>query len=519
MRFNCSQTSRLSRVLLAIIAILLAAPWTNTAGAGVYVDTPERLWPNGVVTFTFQKDPQDNDGVCVANGQEMNPCNPTNGNADCAAGETCVAAPPVRIAGICRDGTFAGIACNRANGNADCPGGGTCDPARAAANMCEALKVWSDVATLTFREAFCSGPSTCGICNGGTRDGSGCDTSFSVVDCPGGTCQSLNFPCVSSTPTDFIRFRMTVTGVSNSESIGRKGGEQKVSIREDGSFPYGLVHESGHALAFYHQQERTDRDNYMNVRFCLMSSGTGNFCKTNSSLHWPRNDIDFDSIMMYPLCAFSICRAPRCTGGTAAGSACCSVGGPCPGRTCVGGIFDGDPCTSDLTCTPGGTCEEPCVAGGGSCGTSPTCPAGPDAACACSECPDIGNCSPVSGQCNRSCVDDFARCAPITLKPPYDSIWAGNLDSVGQRDHLSEIDQRLISFLYPQPNWRFMELNYSPSDEDGTFHDPYVSVDSMLDLAPSNILLFAHPATYPRPSSVMSKPMTITTTRGSALIR
>jgi hypothetical protein len=105
------------------------------------------------------------------------------------------------------------------------------------------------------------------------------------------------------------------------------------------------------------------------------------------------------------------------------------------------------------------------------------------------------------------------------LKPPYDSIWAGNLASVGQRDHLSDLDLRLFSFLYPQPNWRFMELNYSPSDEDGTFHDPYVSVDSMLDLAPSNILLFAHPATYPRPSTVMSKPMTITTTRGRVVIR
>jgi hypothetical protein len=42
----------------------------------------------------------------------------------------------------------------------------------------------------------------------------------------------------------------------------------------------------------------------------------------------------------------------------------------------------------------------------------------------------------------------------ITVLPPNDTQWQGN---IGQRNHLSDWDERVMSFLYPESDWLFLD--------------------------------------------------------------
>ncbi len=214
---------------------------------------------------------------------------------------------------------------------------------------------------------------------------------------------------------------------------------------------FGLAHEVGHVLGLYHTHQRQDRDFFMFIDYCVIDDAfSGNYCIADDSLAWPRGQADIDSIMSYPLCTFSICRSMLCSGGMNSGNAC-AVDGDCPGGTC-----DVDP----------------------ACPSAPSnCPSG------CTDCPDLGDCPAVADQCDTGCGSDPAKCAPIKLLPPYDTIWAGlefcggqcppPVQCVGQRNHLSRFDQLVMSFLYPESNWRFVDRLYGGNEELGTFHKPF----------------------------------------------
>ncbi|MCG8409342.1 MAG: M12 family metallopeptidase [Phycisphaerales bacterium] len=91
----------------------------------------------------------------------------------------------------------------------------------------------------------------------------------------------------------------------NSSFVGMIGGGQPVNIASWHS-RFIIVHEFGHALGFWHEQSRTDRDQYIRINTDYIQPGREHnfFIHPASSHHGP---YDFDSVMHYSQCAFSIC--------------------------------------------------------------------------------------------------------------------------------------------------------------------------------------------------------------------
>jgi hypothetical protein len=83
------------------------------------------------------------------------------------------------------------------------------------------------------------------------------------------------------------------------------------------------IHEIGHAVGYYHEQTRIDRDDHITVNWNNILSGhSHNFQKYSSSTGKDRGEYDFDSIMHYGSYAFSANGQPtilKKDGGTIAG--------------------------------------------------------------------------------------------------------------------------------------------------------------------------------------------------------
>ena len=214
---------------------------------------------------------------------------------------------------------------------------------------------------------------------------------------------------------------------SRSPEIGRAGGRQDLFIRQDlsGITNWGLAHELGHVLGMYHAHQRPDRDDYITVYNSRISeSGTGNFPIVSSAIGYPRNAMDYDSVMSYGRCTFSTC---------------------------------GNACSSDLD-----------------------------------------------------------NCRVIEINDPDNA--AAFDANMGQRSYLTRIDELAMSFMYPQPNWRFVELDYAGSDDSGTFHRPYRTLQIAVDSAPQNAVLWIQPASYQQPAGVIDKALLVRAPLGGVVI-
>jgi hypothetical protein len=104
---------------------------------------------------------------------------------------------------------------------------------------------------------------------------------------------------------DFITFK---EGSENCYSnLGRIGGEQFITLAR-GCKTYEIVHEIMHAIGFFHEQNRSDRDEYIKVLWENIDET--NWLQfqiiENTFVDLTKFPFDFKSIMLYPSNSFSL---------------------------------------------------------------------------------------------------------------------------------------------------------------------------------------------------------------------
>lgn len=100
---------------------------------------------------------------------------------------------------------------------------------------------------------------------------------------------------------DYVKFRGTGSGCSS--YIGRQGGGQGIQIADcsKGS----IIHEILHAVGFYHEQSRSDRDSFITIMWSEIDEGFRDNFEKNTGRTRDIGDYDYGSIMHYSAKAFS----------------------------------------------------------------------------------------------------------------------------------------------------------------------------------------------------------------------
>ncbi|MDQ3132918.1 MAG: M12 family metallopeptidase [Acidobacteriota bacterium] len=214
--------------------------------------------------------------------------------------------------------------------------------------------------------------------------------------CAGASCPNGSRVLVRDTTNDIIRNAANncVSGAANSSRVGMVGGQQIINIVSWNS-QFIIIHELLHALGFYHEHIRPDRNTFVQINCGNVQGGCGTtFFNTNFSVPGDASAYgyyDFDSLMHYSQCEFSI------------------------------------------DCPPGSNC---------------------------------------------ACTNTV-----MTVLAPNQS----QQTLIGQRTHLSVLDQATLSFLYPFDNWRFLDCTYNGSNgaSDGSFLRPYTTLAAALANTPA----------------------------------
>lgn len=105
---------------------------------------------------------------------------------------------------------------------------------------------------------------------------------------------------------DYVEFVGTGNGNTCSSRLGRSGGRQAINYAGNGRGC--LVHEIGHAVGMSHEQNRNDRDDYINIDFTNISGNAASqFRKATGSTDV--GQYDFNSVMHYSAYSFALDRS------------------------------------------------------------------------------------------------------------------------------------------------------------------------------------------------------------------
>lgn len=300
----------------------------------------------------------------------------------------------------------------------------TCDTARPSgcvglpriAAMLDAMKVLRDTGRIDFRQ------------------------------CPNNACGNVNHIHIRDSTNDVSKANSSNACVDqsrNNSPVGMQGGRQVINIVSWTS-KFVIIHELMHTLGFFHEQSSPLRDTYVDVATycknvvggCMGDTYGSNFPKKDNALIY--GGYDFDSVMQYGQCSFSVND----------GTVLSNTGAPVPA------------------------------------------------------CPAVSQTFPDGG-------------ITVKVKDPYNAQWQ---TKIGQRDHLSVIDQLTLMQLYPQPNWRFVDATNTAPRQFGTFLDPYNTLEIGINATPFRGTLWLQPGIY-RTSRDLTKQITIKAPLGNVTIR